>query len=66
MALDEQRDNDEVFNDRDLKYIVEKGLYELVKPIKVDYVNSYMGQGFEISSSLSGVGASCGGGSCSC
>jgi iron-sulfur cluster assembly protein len=64
MALDEPRDNDEMFNDRDLTYIVEKGLYELVKPIKIDYVNTYMGTGFEISSSLS-AGATCGD-SCSC
>ena len=64
LALDEPQDNDEVFNDRDLTYIVEKGLYELVKPIKVDYVNTYMGTGFDISSTLS-AGATCGS-SCSC
>ena len=64
MALDEPKDNDEVFDDRDLTYIVEKGLYKMVKPIKVDYVNNYMGAGFEISSSLS-TGGGCGG-SCSC
>jgi len=64
MALDEPKDNDEVFNDRDLTYIIEKGLYEMVKPVKVDYVNTYMGTGFDISSSLS-AGASCGS-SCSC
>lgn len=64
MALDEPKDNDEVFNEGDFTYLVEKGLYELVKPIKVDYVDSYMGTGFEISSSLS-VGGGCGS-SCSC
>jgi len=64
MALDEPKDNDEVFNEGDFTYLVDKGLYELVKPIKVDYVDSYMGTGFEISSSLS-VGSGCGS-SCSC
>jgi len=64
MALDEPGDKDEVFDDRDLTYIIEKGLYEQIKPIKVDYVNSYMGAGFDISSRMN-MGASCGN-SCSC
>ena len=64
MALDEPRDKDEVFDDRDITYMIEKGLYEMIKPVKVDYVNSYMGAGFDISSSMS-AGASCGS-SCSC
>jgi Fe-S cluster assembly iron-binding protein IscA len=64
MALDEPGDKDEVFDDRELTYIIAKDLYEQVKPIKVDYVDSYMGAGFDISSSLK-MGAMCGG-SCSC
>ena len=64
MALDEPGDRDELFDDRDLTYIIEKDLYEKIKPIKVDYVDSYMGSGFDISSSLN-MGAMCGS-SCSC
>jgi len=64
MALDEPGDKDEVFDDRELTYIIEKELYEKVKPIKVDYVDSYMGAGFDISSSMK-MGATCGN-SCSC
>ena len=64
MALDGPGDKDEVFDDRELTYIIEKGLYETVKPIKVDYVNSYMGAGFDISSGLN-MGSTCGS-SCSC
>ena len=64
MALDEPREKDEVFDDRELTYIIEKGLFETIKPIKVDYVDSYMGAGFDISSSLN-MGAMCGD-SCSC
>jgi len=64
MALDESRENDEVFDDKGLTYVVEKMLYENIKPIKVDYVNSPMGSGFNISSSMP-MGGSCGG-SCSC
>jgi iron-sulfur cluster assembly protein len=64
MALDEPGDKDELFDDRELTYIIEKELYEKVKPIKVDYVDSYMSAGFDISSSLN-MGAMCGS-SCSC
>jgi len=64
MALDESRENDQVFDDRGLTYVVEKALYENIKPIRVDYVNSAMGSGFNISSSMA-IGQSCGG-SCSC
>jgi len=65
MALDELRDGDEVFDDRDLTYVIEKNLLEQVKPVKVDYVNTPMGSGFDISSSMA-MGASCGSSSCSC
>jgi iron-sulfur cluster assembly protein len=64
MALDEPGDKDEVFDDRELTYIIERELYEKVKPIKVDYVDSFMGTGFDISSSLN-MGSACGS-SCSC
>ena len=64
MALDEPRDKDEVFDEKELTYIIEKGLYERIKPIKVDYIDSPMGAGFDISSGLS-MGAGCGS-SCSC
>jgi iron-sulfur cluster assembly protein len=64
MALDEQRDDDEVFDDRGLTYIVHKELFEQIKPLKVEYVNSPMGSGFSISSNAQ-TGAGCGE-SCSC
>jgi Fe-S cluster assembly iron-binding protein IscA len=64
MALDESRDNDEVFDDRGITYVVDKNFLEQVKPIKVDYINSPMGSGFSISSNMQ-MGGSCGG-SCSC
>lgn len=64
MVLDEPKDADEVFDDRGLKYIIEKNLYEQVKPLKVDYVSTPMGSGFSISSSMQ-AGGGCGS-SCSC
>ncbi|MCP4683089.1 MAG: hypothetical protein GY864_12205 [Desulfobacterales bacterium] len=65
LALDETRDNDEVFDDRGITYVVEKGFFEQVKPIKVDYITTPMGAGFNISSNLPKA-PSCGSGSCSC
>jgi Fe-S cluster assembly iron-binding protein IscA len=64
MALDEPKESDHVFDDRSLSYVIEKELFDRVKPIKVDYVTTPMGAGFNISSNLP-VGSSCGG-SCSC
>ena len=64
MALDEPREGDEIFNDRDLNYVIEKDLYEQIKPVEVDYVNSPLGGGFSISSNMK-TGSACGS-SCSC
>lgn len=65
MALDEPRDDDREFEDSGIKFIVENSLYERVKPIKVDYVESHMGSGFNITSSMPVQASSCGS-SCSC
>jgi len=61
MVPDEPNDDDMVFTERGITYLVSKELYESVKPIRVDYVESPMGPGFHISSNL---GKACG--SCSC
>jgi Fe-S cluster assembly iron-binding protein IscA len=65
MALDESKENDQIFNDKGLTYVVEKSLYDNVKPIKIDYVSSAMGAGFNIASSMQ-MGASCGSSCSSC
>ncbi|MBW2304517.1 MAG: hypothetical protein JRF57_12510 [Deltaproteobacteria bacterium] len=42
--------------------MIEKNLFEQVKPITVDFVESAMGSGFSIQSSLNiGGGGGCGG-----
>jgi Fe-S cluster assembly iron-binding protein IscA len=64
MALDEPRENDEVFDDRELTYVIDKELYDKVKPLRVDYIETPMGAGFNITSSMQ-MGAACGS-SCSC
>ncbi len=62
MALDEPKENDEVMDNNGITYLVEKGLFEQVKPITVDFVDGNMGAGFSIQSSLQ-AGGGCG--SCS-
>jgi Fe-S cluster assembly iron-binding protein IscA len=62
MALDESHDDDEVFTDRDVKYLVNKTLFEKVKPVAIDYVQTPRGEGFKLSSNMDaaeGCGSSC-------
>ena len=63
MALDEPRDDDEVVSEEGVTFLINKELFDQAKPINVDFVESAMGSGFSISSSLSSGG---GCGSCSC
>jgi Fe-S cluster assembly iron-binding protein IscA len=60
MALDELQDNDVIFTDKDITYLIEKELFDQAKPIKVDYVESSPGAGFQLTSSLPS-GGNCGG-----
>jgi iron-sulfur cluster assembly protein len=66
MALDEPKVNDEVIKYKEITYLIEKELFNQVKPIKIDFVDSMMGSGFSITSSMEKPekGDSCG--SCSC
>ena len=61
LALDELRDGDTSFDDRGLQFVVEKDFFEKIKPVKVDYVESAFGAGFNISSSMPKPEVSCGG-----
>ncbi len=61
LALDEPKDDDTVFTEGGITYLVNKSLYERVKPIKLDFVDTPTGSGFTLSSSME---KSCG--SCSC
>ena len=63
MALDEPKENDEIIKDNGVTYLIEKSLYEKVKPINIDFMESALGSGYSITSAMS-RGASCG--SCSC
>ncbi|MCX7965565.1 MAG: hypothetical protein N2596_02930 [Syntrophorhabdaceae bacterium] len=64
MALDEPRENDEVFNEKGVNFLIEKGLFEEVKPIFIDFIQTPRGNGFIVQSELSKKGGC--GSSCSC
>ncbi len=74
MALDEPADSDETFTEKNLTFLVNKKLFDEVKPISIDFVESHMGAGFMVRSALSdkedgcgSTGGGCGsGGSCCC
>ncbi|MBU2055859.1 MAG: hypothetical protein KJ936_01050 [Proteobacteria bacterium] len=62
MALDESTQDDDVFEDRGVNFLVEKSLFARVKPIEVDFITTPQGAGFKVTSSLSqegGCGSSC-------
>ncbi|HNR14475.1 MAG TPA: hypothetical protein PLG17_07970 [Thermodesulfobacteriota bacterium] len=65
MALDEPQDDDETFASNGVSFVINKELFEQVKPVKVDCVQTTMGPRFSIDSKLSREkSANCG--SCSC
>jgi len=67
MALDEPKVNDEIIKNNEITYLIEKDLYDKIKPINIDFIDSSMGSGFSITSKLTQDNScgSCGGG-CSC
>lgn len=60
MALDEPQENDLTFSEQGITFAIEKDLYERVKPIQVDFVESVSGSGFQLTSSLPVCGDCCG------
>ena len=65
MALDEPRDGDEIFKENGITFLINKEMFELVKPITVDFISTPRGSGFKVSSSLE-TGSSCGKSCSSC
>ena len=60
MALDEPKDDDEIFNEGGITYLINKQLYEQVKPVKIDYVQTARGAGYRVSANLAKNCTSCG------
>ena len=63
MALDESNESDETFKVNGLTFMIEKELLEMVKPVKVDYIETPRGAGYIIESNLKAADGcgSCGG-----
>ena len=60
MVPSEPHDDDMTFADKGITFLVGKELFDRVKPIRVDFVESPMGSGFQISSNLANAsGSSC-------
>jgi iron-sulfur cluster assembly protein len=64
LALDERKENDEVFMKKDLTFLVEKGLLNLCGSVSVEYIDAGPRSGFNIKSANPIGGGGCGG-SCS-
>lgn len=52
LAFDEPREDDHLFTEKGLTFLVEKTLLDRVKPITIDYVEGIMGSGFTLKSGL--------------
>ncbi len=64
MALDENRnDTDELISVGSTNFVIEKDLFNQVKPINIDFIITPQGAGFKLTSSLP-EGGGCG--DCSC
>jgi iron-sulfur cluster assembly accessory protein len=69
LALDEPKDNDKIFENNSLKFLIEKGLLETCGSIKVEYIDAGPRSGFGITSKNplgggGGCGGSCSSGTC--
>jgi iron-sulfur cluster assembly protein len=66
LALDEEKPLDEVFQQQDLKILIEKTLLQQCGNITIDYIEAGSRSGFNISSTipLPGGGGGCSSGSC--
>jgi iron-sulfur cluster assembly protein len=52
MALDEPKEDDEVFTEKGVTFVIEKALFERVRPIRIGYTHSTLGSGYTLESEL--------------
>jgi len=60
MALDEPQENDLTFIDQGITFVIDKEIFEEAKPIRIDFIESAGGSGFQLTSNLQS-GKNCGG-----
>lgn len=59
MALDGSNENDFIYTDQGLTFVIEKELLEKIKPVRIDYVQSNTGEGFSITANTGNAGNCC-------
>jgi len=64
MALDEPQEQDVILTEQDIKFVIDAELYQKAKPIKIEFIDTPDGSGFQLTSSLP-AGGGCGD-TCSC
>jgi iron-sulfur cluster assembly protein len=52
MALDESQESDEVFDEDGLTFVIDRQLFEIARPIRVDFTTTDTGAEFAISSTI--------------
>ncbi|MBN1842283.1 MAG: hypothetical protein JW883_08395 [Deltaproteobacteria bacterium] len=52
MALDEPQEDDEVFDNNGLTFLVDRQLFDIAKPIRIDFTRTDTGGEFTISSTI--------------
>lgn len=62
MALDEKKDEDDLFEIGGIEFVIEKDLLKEAQPVVIDFVET----GFKIDSSIKIEGGGCSGCSCGC
>ena len=60
LALDEPQENDLIFTEQGIMFVIEKALFERAKPILIEFMEGISQIGFQITSSLP-VGGGCSG-----
>jgi Fe-S cluster assembly iron-binding protein IscA len=64
LALDESKENDEVFKEDNLTFLVEQSLLNSCGSIKIDFIDAGYRSGFSITSANPVGGGGCSSGSC--
>jgi Fe-S cluster assembly iron-binding protein IscA len=59
MALDEPQENDVTFTEQGIAFVIDKNLFNEAKPIRIDFVDSPNGSGFNLTSKLPASGGCC-------
>lgn len=59
MILDGSNENDFIYTYREITLIVEKGLLERIKPVRIDYIQSDARTGFSITANMCNTGGGC-------